>query len=122
MFLEAHSQQCNTGLTLKERKLLLQAKERLLADSSCAPTIQQLSDDVGLNTFKLKQGFKQLFGCGVYGVFQKARMQEAYRRLALDEAAVTHIALDLGYSNTRHFAAAFRKQFGTNPSQIKKTK
>jgi len=29
------------------------------------------------------------------------------------------IASDLGYANASHFATAFRKQFGINPSSLK---
>nr|WP_317451475.1 helix-turn-helix domain-containing protein [Pseudomonas azotoformans] len=33
---------------------------------------------------------------------------------------VIRIASDLGYANASHFATAFRKQFGINPSTLKK--
>ena len=46
-------------------------------------------------------------------------MHHAQRQLADGKLSVLHVAADLGYSNASHFAAAFRKQFGVNPSAFK---
>jgi len=35
------------------------------------------------------------------------------------DESVMRIASDLGYANASHFATAFRKQFGINPSILK---
>ena len=42
-------------------------------------------------------------------------------RLLLESGAmnVTEVAKRVGYSNMSHFAAAFRKKFGINPSVFK---
>jgi AraC family transcriptional regulator len=68
---------------------------------------------------KLTRGFRQLFLNSVYGVFQQARMIQARSRLLNGEESVMRIASDLGYANASHFATAFRKQFGINPSILK---
>lgn len=47
-------------------------------------------------------------------------MNEARSELEGKGKTVTEVALDLGYSNISHFAAAFRKQFGINPGQMKR--
>jgi AraC family transcriptional regulator len=101
-----------------ERRRLLAARDRLLADLADPPTIAQLARESGLNVLKLKRGFKQLFGLGVYGLFQRERMHEARRRLRQDETSVGRVAAELGYANASHFAAAFRKQFGVAPGEI----
>jgi AraC family transcriptional regulator len=103
-----------------ERRCLLAARDRLLADLADPPTIPQLARECGLNVLKLKRGFKQLFGLGVHGLFQRERMHEAHRRLRKDESSVGNIAAELGYVNASHFAAAFRKEFGVTPAALKR--
>lgn len=109
-----------TAIPAAERRRLLAARDRLLADLGEPVTIVQLARESGLNALKLKRGFKQMFGIGVYGLFQRERMHEAHRRLRTDAASVATVAAELGYANASHFAAAFRKQFGVNPGEMKR--
>ncbi|MBL4630913.1 MAG: helix-turn-helix transcriptional regulator [Paraglaciecola sp.] len=120
LFLQEYGLDNNAQLPSGGQKKILLARDRLLADLSQAPTINELARETGINSLKLKRGFKQLFGAGVYGVYQKERMHEANRRLTLENHSITFIAQELGYTNISHFAAAFKKQFGSNPSEIKK--
>lgn len=106
------------SLSLRERRRLLAARERLLEDLSTPPTIAELAMEVGLNQLKLKRGFRLLFGTGIYSLFQRHRMERA--RELLCKRNVTETALMLGYSNISHFSAAFRKQFGVLPSEARK--
>jgi len=46
-------------------------------------------------------------------------MTQARCRLLTGDESVMRIASDLGYANASHFATAFRKQFGINPSILK---
>jgi AraC family transcriptional regulator len=106
------------GIAPRERQQLLSARERLLSDLSNPPTIEQLAREAGLNQLKIKRGFNILFGISVYALFQRERMEEA-RRL-LQRHSVTETASLLGYSNLSHFSAAFRKQFGMLPREIRR--
>lgn len=117
LFLDGQSGDA-AAIPAAERRCLLAARDRLLADLADPPTIAQLARASGLNVLKLKRGFKQLFGLGVYGLFQRERMHEARRRLSQDETSVGRVAAELGYVNASHFAAAFRKQFGVAPREI----
>ncbi|MBK1664960.1 AraC family transcriptional regulator [Rhodospirillum rubrum] len=105
-------------LSLRERKLLAVARERLLQDLSNPPTIAELARETGLNQLKLKRGFKALFGHSVYALFQRERMDRA--RVLLQQNKVTETAMMLGYSNVSHFSAAFRKQFGVLPREARR--
>lgn len=105
-------------IPVADRRRLLAARDRLLTDLADPPTIAQLARECGLNVLKLKRGFKQLFGLGVFGLFQRERMHAAERRLRQGDVGVGHVAAELGYTNASHFAAAFRKQFGVAPGEI----
>lgn len=111
-------QASDTGICLRERRQLLIAREYLLSDLSQPPTIVQLARETGLNQLKIKRGFKTLFGISVYALFQRERMERA--RHLLQSRSVTETASLLGYSNMSHFSDAFRKQFGTLPSEARR--
>ena len=100
-----------------ERRRLHEAREFLLQDLSAPPTIAQIALKVGLNQFKLKQGFKKLFNTSIYAHFQGERMKKAER--LLQRHNVTETAMILGYSNVSHFSAAFRKEFGVSPGSLR---
>ncbi|NVI84565.1 MULTISPECIES: AraC family transcriptional regulator [Janthinobacterium] len=111
---------CTCDSSHADWKLLQQARDRLLADLSRAPTLAELAGNTGLSVLRLKRGFRQMFGASVYGLFQQERMHDARRRLRGGHLSVMRVASDLGYTNASHFAAAFRKQFGVNPAEVKR--
>ncbi|SDE51230.1 helix-turn-helix transcriptional regulator [Rhodospira trueperi] len=106
------------AVSLRDRKRLMAARERLLRDLSNPPTIAELARETGLNQFKLKRGFKAVFGHSIYALFQRERMDRA--RELLQRHGVTETAMMMGYSNVSHFGAAFRKQFGVLPREARR--
>lgn len=108
------------SISTADWRLLLRARELLLSDLTKAPTLAELAWESGLSLVKLKRGFQQVFGNSVYNLFQQERMHEARRLLRSDAVSVTSVAADLGYTNSSHFAVAFRKQFGVNPAAVKR--
>lgn len=116
--LQAFHADCGHGdICLRERRRLLEARDYLLHDLSAPPTIAEISRKVGLNQFKLKQGFRSLFASSIYACFQAERMRQA--RQFLRKHNVTETAMMLGYSNVSHFSSAFRKHFGMLPSAVR---
>lgn len=113
-----HPEPMEAEICRRERRQLLAARERLLSNLSDAPTIEQLARETGLNQFKLKRGFKHLFGISVYAMFQRERMGCAQR--LLQRHSVTETASLLGYSNISHFSTAFRKQHGVLPRDARR--
>ena len=83
------------------------------------PTILELSKIVGLNTYKLKVGFKEMFGTTVFGYLRDIRMEKARLLLENHELNINEIANEVGYSNPSHFATAFRKKYGVTPRHFR---
>lgn len=82
-------------------------------------SLSMLCRKFGLNEFKLKKGFKQLFGCTVFGYVQELKMRTARQMLVAGKMNVNGIAEHLGYSSPNHFSAAFRKMYGHPPSRLR---
>ncbi|MEM8527516.1 MAG: AraC family transcriptional regulator [Bacteroidota bacterium] len=107
--------------TEKDRKKLLEAKELLDLHLDNPPTIIKLSQLIGINEFKLKKGFKELFGTTIFGYIQSNRMQIAKTLLLDTNQLIKEIADQLGYSSSQHFSTAFKRHFGQTPNHVRKT-
>lgn len=98
---------------------LERARRLLLEQMTCPPSLPEIARHVGLNEVKLKTGFRTLFGTSVFAYLRNQRMEAARRLLAQRDLSVTEVALQVGYENPSKFAAAFRKQFGVAPSDLR---
>ncbi len=96
----------------------LHEAHRILHEQYIAPpTLAELSRMIGLNEFKLKRGFKALFGTTVYGFVVERRMALARDLLAQKRFSIREIAEHVGYQHATHFTTAFKKYCGTLPGQ-----
>lgn len=98
------------------RKIKL-AKEIVIERMVEPPTLQQLSDEIGLSLRKLKEGFKQIYGDSVYGFLFEHKMDYARKLLESGKYNVNEVGFKVGYSTASHFITSFKKQFGTTPKK-----
>lgn len=98
---------------LKIRK----AKDIMIANMAEPPSLQELSNEIGLSLKKLKEGFKQIYGDSVFSFLFDYKMEYARKLLDTGEYNVNEVGLKVGYSTSSHFIAAFRKKFGTTPKK-----
>lgn len=81
------------------------------------PSLSSLSRIAGINEFKLKKGFKEIFGSTVFSYIAEARLKLALDELMENQKSVSEVASLLGYSSVNHFSSAFKKKYGLSPSQ-----
>jgi len=112
---------CYTFCTLKKADVekMYQAKEFILKNLSTPCSLINIAQQVGTNEFTLKKGFKEVFGTTVFGFWNDVKMQEAKRLLLENKMNVSEVSEQIGYKNPQHFSTAFKKYFGTSPSQLK---
>ena len=93
------------------------AKDHLLRHMDNPPGLVELARLAGLNEYQLKVGFREVYGNTVFGFLLDHRLDQA--RLMLDQGnvQVNEVAWKIGYANTSHFIAAFRKKFGVTPKK-----
>jgi len=104
----------------RDKRKLIEAKELLTAKLSNPPTIIELSKLVGINEYKLKKGFKELFGTTIFGYIHASRMSLAKRLLLGTDKSAKEIAYETGYTSPQYFSNAFKKQFGVTPNSVRK--
>ena len=121
LFLERIGSRESTGnlsLTRSDVECLHEAKRLLLEDMTEPPSLHELARSVGINQFKLKKGFLAVFGCTVFQVLRKHRMETA-RSLLLDtDMTVGTVGAMVGYTNISHFIDCFRREFGVTPGSL----
>jgi len=99
---------------------LYEAREFLMHNIENPPTLKQLAHKIGMNEFKLKKGYKQVFGTTIFGDFNKVRMEEAKNYLLGTDKTIADISLLAGYDDPPNFIRAFKHYFGLAPNRFRK--
>lgn len=101
---------CNSDI-----ECIHQAKAILLSDLSNPPSLLELARQVGINDYKLKRGFRQVFGTTVFGCLQAHRLERGRQLLAERELNVAGVARAVGYASQSRFCDAFKRHFEMTP-------
>ena len=96
------------------------AKEIIIEEMINPPSLGELAKQVGLNIKKLKN-FKEFYGVPVFTFLLNYKMELAKKLLQEHKLNVNEIALQLGYSTSSHFIAAFKRKFKITPKQFAKS-
>ena len=83
-------------------------------------SLKSLSTQFGLNEFKLKKGFRELFGTSVFDYLLDQRLALGKSLLQEGGFRVNEVATRIGYKNANHFSTAFKQKFGLTPKDVKK--
>ncbi|MEH2405646.1 helix-turn-helix transcriptional regulator [Nostoc sp.] len=86
------------------------------------PSLLNLAKEIGLNDFKLKRGFREVFGTTVLGYVQFLRLEQAKQLLRGTNLLIAQIAYQVGYESTSHFSYLFKRQFGMTPREYRQPK
>lgn len=112
---------CPFLLDAREMKKIKEARDVIIENMMNPPSLKYLAKQVGTNEYKLKAGFKSVFSNTVYGYLADHRMEEARKLLTIDSARIKEVAAQVGYSNSSHFIAAYKRKYGITPKQHRKS-
>jgi AraC-like DNA-binding protein len=107
------------GFNECDRKAIQKARFILERNLEAPPTIGDLAGRVGMSASKFKHLFPKVCGEPPYAYLRKVRMEKARDLLSRGKMNVTEVSMEVGYSSLSHFAKAFAKHFGVNPSQVR---
>jgi AraC-like DNA-binding protein len=114
---DPNAEQCPFLIDEENVLKIKKAKEIIITNMAEPPSLQELSEQIGLNLKKLKMGFKQIYGDTVYGFLFDYKMDYARQLLDSGSYNVNEVGLKIGYSTGSHFIAAFKKKFATTPKK-----
>ncbi len=107
------------SLNLAEQEAVYKAHQIILSDITRHITIPEIAIQVGLNEKKLKKGFKQVFGSGIYECLHRERMEQARAMLLGSDKPIKEIASLCGFDYLTNFSTAFRRFFGDTPGELR---
>jgi AraC family transcriptional activator of pyochelin receptor len=100
---------------------ILEAHKILVANPARQLTITALALEVGINSFKLRIGFKQLFKTTIHQYRLDLRLDIAKKLLTETDLTISEIAYKTGFDSRDGFARCFRRKFKESPREWRKT-
>lgn len=110
------------GLTLKETEAIYAIDSIIGTNIVEHHTIDQLSKQSGLSLYKLKKGFRELFGTGLFERLLERRIEHAKKLLAETDKPIKEIAALIGYARLTSFITAFKKRTKKTPREYRTDK
>ena len=120
MMLEQVAQEISEPTTLPDRDTLqkVQAiREFMLENISKKISRSMLLREVGSGPKKIQEGFRTIYGKGMFDVLHEERMEHAWKWIREGQRSIGMISEDLGYKTQKHFSKVFKTYFGIKPSE-----
>jgi AraC-like DNA-binding protein len=106
---------------LELEKKLQKVKDIISSDLTGQYTILQLSRIVGLNRNALSKLFKKAFKQSIHEFLLQLRMDKTLDLLLHSTKTINEISDIVGYKNTTHFIAAFKRKMDITPKKYRET-
>lgn len=119
----ADDQQPNSKQVLLRRSdldTIVEARNLMVKDLSKNITIPELAKAVGINTTKLKQGFKKVYNQTINEYIRDKRLEVAKDYILEGSLSIKQISERVGYKNYAYFSARFKERYGAVPSDYLK--
>ncbi|WP_271782146.1 helix-turn-helix domain-containing protein [Aquimarina algiphila] len=100
-------------------KKLYEVQFIISSDLTLQYSVHELARKVGLNDFMLKKEFKRVFATTIFEYALKLRMTKAKKLLNHSKKPIYEISELVGYKNSTHFTAAFKKIEGITPKKYR---
>jgi len=107
-----HSNYNSSKIPSDELEKIRKAEYILISSVGKPPKVPALAAMVGLNSYKLKNGFKHIYSNTVYGHLQIYRMNKARHLLQNSELSILEVGMECGYEHSSHFCKVFKCKFG----------
>lgn len=117
---EHYKENPEAQLSPQELNAVYEAKKLITSDLTRHLSISDIARRVLLNEQKLKSGFRQVYGMGIFELLKEHRLEEAKSLLRNTDQPLKQIACACGYARITGFITAFRQYFGITPSEFRR--
>ena len=84
------------------------------------PSLKEFALQLGTNEFKLKYGFKELYGTSVYRFLLEERLKKSKLLIQHTDMPLKQIAYMIGFKSFPHFSKTFKNRFEYGPNILRK--
>ena len=84
------------------------------------PSLKEFALQLGTNEFKLKYGFRELYGTTVHRFLMNERFRKAQMMVQFSDQSLKSIVHITGFKSFSHFSRTFKKRYGYAPSVLRK--
>jgi len=95
-------------------------QHKILKHLNTQVTIEELADMFSMSPSAFNIEFKKLFQMPPKKWINRMKMEKGYNLIANSDKNITEIAMVLGFNQTAHFTAAFKKHFQLTPSGLRR--
>jgi AraC-like DNA-binding protein len=99
------------SLSMQEAQAIYMARTKMEENLKREWTLKELTQLTGLNDYKLKTGFHQLYHTSPADYLRDVRMEKAWQLLSGKKFSVSQVAEEVGYTNLSAFSKAFKKYY-----------
>jgi AraC-like DNA-binding protein len=99
------------SLSMQEAQSIYMARTKMEENLKREWTLKELTQLTGLNDYKLKTGFQQLYHSSPADYLRDVRMEKAWHLLSGKKYPVSQVAEEVGYTNLSAFSKAFKKYY-----------
>ena len=105
----------NLNMKKEDLERLCSAKEIIESNYRFHYTLQELTQRLNTNEFKLKNGFKKLYQMSIYAYLTRVRIEKAKELLNNTDFPIKTIAARVGFKDISNFNRNFKKLTGVAP-------
>ncbi|AYN67533.1 helix-turn-helix domain-containing protein [Euzebyella marina] len=103
-------------LSYDDIRKIRQGKDMILNNLEMDPPhLKDLAHQLGTNEFKLKYGFKELYGTTVHKFLVRERLRKAKTMVQYTQLPFKTIGKMVGFKSFPHFSWAFKERYGDSP-------
>jgi AraC family transcriptional activator of pyochelin receptor len=119
LLLQSVQQQPRSTYSHYEISGIHEAREMISRNIKYHYRIREIAQKVGINEFKLKNGFREVYGDGLYEYLLGERMRAARTMLHDAGRNIKEIAGLTGYKSVNSFIKAFKRRFNRTPGEFR---
>lgn len=99
----------------RHREIVREVENVLGARFDQALRLSQVAALIGMSVFHLCRTFRAATGMPIHGYLKQLRVRNGLERICDQRAALSVVALELGFAHHSHFTSAFHREFGLTP-------
>lgn len=110
-----------TSLSSNDIRKIRQVHDHIISNlDKPLSLLTDLAHSFGTNEYKLKYGFKQLYGQTVFRFLMHERLRKASILIQHTDIPIKEIAHTTGFISGTHFSKAFKDKYGYTPRDLRK--